>query len=121
MKRVMQRSHLVLFHDPGAAVIRSVSHAEGATVKIRIRKSNFLYRNNIVWVIPYLLFLIVFNFLAAWALLDLTGLGWVPPFRMPTGVEFFAGDRPGKWIAFPGAGLALIEHVLLKGLVEVVE
>ena len=88
-------------------------------MKIRIRKSSFLYRNTLVWVIPYLLFLIVFNFFAAWALLDLTGLGWVPPFRLPTGVEFFDGERPGKWIAFPAAGLALIEHLLLAGRVEV--
>ena len=87
-------------------------------MKIRIRKSNFLYRNTLFWVIPYFLFLIVFNFFAAWALLDLTGFGWVPEFRLPTGVGFFEADFPGKWVAIPAAGLALVEHMLLGMLLD---
>ena len=38
-------------------------------MKIRIRKDSFWERNSLLWVVPYLLFLIVFNMVAAWWLL----------------------------------------------------
>ena len=87
-------------------------------MKIRIRMDSFWERNSLLWWVPYLLVLIVFNMLAAWWLIDLTGLGWVPEFQVYFDMRMFQIDFPGKWIAFPAAGLALIEHLILQMLFE---
>ena len=89
-----------------------------ARFTLRISEDSFLYRNSLLVVVPYLLFLILFNMALAWWLLDASGLGWVPPFHLYPDARMFQIDWPGKWIAFPAAGLALCEHILLTLFIE---
>ncbi len=88
-------------------------------MKLQIRKSSFLYNNNLVVVVPYLLLLIVLNFFAAWKLLWWTGIGGLPPLYLD--MRIFTEPFAPKWIVFPAAALALIEHLLIASRIRTVD